>query len=82
MPQPNVPGIDPQLQALCDGFRHDYRAIQAEIGKIRTLSPTNWFGEYLRNLAAAFEALHPERRFDDAGVSSRAAGEGSQPGKR
>src|SRR3989475_7940046 len=33
MPQPNVPGIDPQLQALCDGFRHDYRAIQAEIGK-------------------------------------------------
>src|SRR5258705_7531625 len=33
MPQPNVPGVDPQLQALCDGFRHDYRAIQAEIGK-------------------------------------------------
>src|SRR5437867_1233054 len=33
MPQPNVPGIDPQLQALCDGFRHDYRAVQAEIGK-------------------------------------------------
>src|SRR5437660_3270755 len=32
MPQPNVPGVDPQLQALCDGFRHDYRAIQAEIG--------------------------------------------------
>src|SRR3954471_24326358 len=34
MPQPNVPGIDPQLQALCDGFRHDYRAIQAEIAKL------------------------------------------------
>src|SRR5213596_3740419 len=33
MPQPNVPGIDPQLQALCDGFRHDYRAVQAEIAK-------------------------------------------------
>src|SRR5438034_5376723 len=33
MPQPNVPGVDPQLQALCDGFRHDYRAIQAEIAK-------------------------------------------------
>src|SRR5580765_8409018 len=31
--QPNVPGVDPQLQALCDGFRHDYRAVQAEIGK-------------------------------------------------
>src|SRR5204862_157356 len=33
MPQPNVPGVDPQLQAQCDGFRHDYRAVQAEIGK-------------------------------------------------
>src|SRR6186997_2752673 len=33
MPQPNVPGIDPQLQALCDEFRRDYRAVQAEIGK-------------------------------------------------
>src|SRR5437588_11133920 len=33
MPQPNVPGIDPQLQAQCDGFRHDYRAVQAEIAK-------------------------------------------------
>src|SRR2546421_2931092 len=33
MPQPNVPGIDPQLQAQCDAFRHDYRAVQAEIGK-------------------------------------------------
>src|ERR1051325_11081296 len=33
MPQPNVPGIDPQLQALCDAFRHDYRAVQAEIAK-------------------------------------------------
>src|SRR6266700_3883944 len=33
MPQPNVPGIDPQLQAQCDAFRHDYRAVQAEIAK-------------------------------------------------
>src|SRR5881227_2924650 len=33
MAQPNVPGIDPQLQAQCDAFRHDYRAVQAEIAK-------------------------------------------------
>ena len=33
MPQPPVPGIDPQVQALCDGFRRDYAAVQAEIGK-------------------------------------------------
>src|SRR6476659_10514907 len=33
MPQPNVPGIDPQLQAQCDAFRHDYAAVQAEIAK-------------------------------------------------
>src|SRR5258706_2842331 len=33
MPQPNVPGVDPQLQAQCDAFRHDYRAVQAEIAK-------------------------------------------------
>jgi MoxR-like ATPase len=33
MPQPNVPGVDPQVQALTDQFRRDYRAIQAEIGK-------------------------------------------------
>ena len=33
MAQPPVPGIDPQLQADCDAFRHDYRAIQAEINK-------------------------------------------------
>src|SRR5688572_18322614 len=33
MAQPNVPGVDPQLQALCDGFRNDYRTIQSEIGK-------------------------------------------------
>src|SRR5215216_4014029 len=33
MPQPNVPGSDPQRQALCDAFRHDYRAVQQEIAK-------------------------------------------------
>src|SRR3954464_6483354 len=33
MPQPPVPGIDPQVQAACDGFRRDYAAVQAEIGK-------------------------------------------------
>ena len=33
MAQPNVPGIDPQVQAQCEAFRHDYRAIQSEIGK-------------------------------------------------
>src|SRR5438309_4289180 len=33
MPQPNVPGVDPQIQALCDAFRHDYRAVQTEIAK-------------------------------------------------
>src|SRR5450432_4071705 len=29
----NVPGIDPQVQQLCDDFRRDYRAVQAEIAK-------------------------------------------------
>ena len=33
MPQPNVPGVDPQIQQLCDDFRRDYRAVQKEIGK-------------------------------------------------
>src|SRR6478672_118255 len=33
MAQPNVPGVDPQIQALCDAFRRDYRAVQAEIAK-------------------------------------------------
>src|SRR3954471_23270010 len=28
-----VPGVDPQIHALCEAFRHDYRAVQAEIGK-------------------------------------------------
>src|SRR5215470_5159394 len=31
--QPNVPGVDPQIQAACDAFRRDYRAVQAEIAK-------------------------------------------------
>src|SRR3954470_6758616 len=29
----NVPGVDPQVQALCDAFRRDYRSVQAEIAK-------------------------------------------------
>ena len=33
MAQPSVPGIDPEIQGLCDGFRRDYRAVQAEVGK-------------------------------------------------
>src|SRR5947199_6095326 len=31
--QANVPGVDPQVQQLCDAFRRDYRAVQTEIGK-------------------------------------------------
>jgi MoxR-like ATPase len=34
MPQPNVPGVDPQIQAQCDAFRRDYRAVFDEIGKV------------------------------------------------
>src|SRR3989440_9717642 len=33
MSQANIPGVDPQIQALCDSFRRDYRAVQAEIAK-------------------------------------------------
>ena len=33
MAQPTIPGIDPQIQALCDNFRRDYRAVQAEVAK-------------------------------------------------
>src|SRR5271163_4904050 len=29
----SVPGVDPQVHALCEGFRRDYRAVQAEIAK-------------------------------------------------
>jgi MoxR-like ATPase len=28
-----APGVDPQIQAACDAFRKDYRAVYAEIGK-------------------------------------------------
>src|SRR5438067_10468378 len=31
--QPPVPGIDPQVHQLCEEFRRDYRAVQAEIAK-------------------------------------------------
>ncbi len=33
MTQQSIPGVDPQIQALTDQFRHDYRAVQSEIGK-------------------------------------------------
>jgi MoxR-like ATPase len=33
MSQAPVPGVDPQIQAACDAFRRDYRAVQAEIAK-------------------------------------------------
>ena len=28
-----APGVDPQIHAQCEGFRRDYRAVRAEIGK-------------------------------------------------
>src|SRR5688572_25365171 len=31
--QPNIPGVDPQVQQQCEEFRRDYRAVQAEIAK-------------------------------------------------
>jgi MoxR-like ATPase len=31
--QPPVPGVDPQVHQLCEEFRRDYRAVQAEIAK-------------------------------------------------
>ncbi len=34
MTQQNVPGVDPQIQALTDQFRKDYRAVQGEIAKV------------------------------------------------
>src|ERR1700748_3187304 len=33
MAQANAPGVDPQVQQLCDEFRRDYRAVQTEIAK-------------------------------------------------
>ena len=33
MAEQNIPGVDPQIQALTDAFRKDYRAVQAEIAK-------------------------------------------------
>jgi MoxR-like ATPase len=31
---PTVPGVDPQIQAACEQFRQDYRAVRTEIGKV------------------------------------------------
>ena len=33
MAQSNIPGVDSRIQAECDAFRQDYRAVQAEIAK-------------------------------------------------
>src|SRR3954467_10408423 len=33
MSQMPIPGVDPQIQALCEDFRRDYRSVQAEIAK-------------------------------------------------
>jgi MoxR-like ATPase len=33
MSQAAVPGVDPQVHAMCEAFRRDYRAVQAEIAK-------------------------------------------------
>jgi len=33
MASQNVPGVDPQVEQLCEEFRRDYRAVQAEIAK-------------------------------------------------
>src|SRR3977135_2913365 len=30
----SVPGVDPQVQQLCDDFRRDYRAVFAEVAKV------------------------------------------------
>ncbi|MGH7177539.1 MAG: AAA family ATPase, partial [Tepidisphaeraceae bacterium] len=32
-PQPPIPGVDPEVQQLCDEFRRDYLAVQTEIAK-------------------------------------------------
>jgi MoxR-like ATPase len=34
MAQPNVPGVDPQVQAQTDAFRRDYKAVFDEIAKL------------------------------------------------
>src|SRR5688500_15563604 len=33
MAETPVPGVDPSIHALCESFRADYRAVQADIGK-------------------------------------------------
>jgi MoxR-like ATPase len=33
MAETPVPGVDPQIHAMCEAFRADYRAVQKEIGK-------------------------------------------------
>jgi MoxR-like ATPase len=31
---PPIPGVDPQIQAACEQFRQDYRAVQGQIAKV------------------------------------------------
>jgi len=31
---PSIPGVDPQIQAACEQFRQDYRAVQGQIAKV------------------------------------------------
>ena len=45
-------GGRPPDQRRTDTAQQEWASINAEIQKIRALSPKNWFGEYLRNLAA------------------------------
>ena len=33
MAEQSVPGVDPQVQALTEAFRRDYRAVKQEIAK-------------------------------------------------
>src|SRR5580693_2785198 len=31
---PTIPGVDPQVQQLCDDFRRDYQSVKAEVAKV------------------------------------------------
>jgi hypothetical protein len=53
----------------------EWAAIDDEIQQIRTLSPSNWFGEYLRNLAAE-RGRDPRSK---AGRSNKVVVRGSSP---
>ena len=38
----NTPDIDPQIEKLCDDFRRDYKAVQAEIRALHFDSNQNF----------------------------------------